>query len=76
MPRPFYPRERHGNHYIRDWVGSKDCLDGCVKSLPTQGFDPPPVQRVASRCTYKAIPAPNLDPVGHKISSSDLGKQK
>jgi hypothetical protein len=33
-PRPLYPRERPGTHYVGGWVGPKDDLGGCGKSLP------------------------------------------
>ena len=50
-PRPLYPGERPGTHYIGDWVGPRAGLDGCGKSLPLPGFDPRTVQPVASRYT-------------------------
>ena len=33
-PRPLNPRERHGTHSIRDWVGPRADPDGCRKSCP------------------------------------------
>ena len=39
------------------WVGPRAGLDGCGKSRPPPGFDPRPVQPVASRYTDCAIPA-------------------
>ena len=34
-PRPLYPRERPGTHYIGGWVGPRAGLDGCgEKSSP------------------------------------------
>jgi hypothetical protein len=33
-PRPLYPRERPGTHFIGGWVGPRAGLDGCGKSRP------------------------------------------
>ena len=56
-PRPSYPRERAGTHYIGGWVGPRAILDWCGKSCFPPGFDPRTVQPVASRYTDRAIPA-------------------
>ena len=50
-PRPLYPRERPGTHYIGGWVGPKAGLDECGKSRSSPAFDPRTVQPVASRYT-------------------------
>jgi len=50
-PRPLYPRERPGTHYIEGYVGRRAGLDGCGKSRTSHGFDPRTVQTVASRYT-------------------------
>jgi hypothetical protein len=50
-PRPLYPRERPGTHFIVGGVGPRAGLDGCEKSRPPQGFDSLTVQSVASRYT-------------------------
>jgi len=47
-PRPPYPRERPGTHYIGGWVGPRAGLDGCGKFRPPQGFDPFTVQPLPS----------------------------
>jgi hypothetical protein len=57
-PRPLYPRERLGTHFIGGWVGLRAGLDGCGKSRPPPGFDHRAVQPVASRYTDYAIPVP------------------
>ena len=41
-------RERPGSYRIGGWVGPRAGLDGCEKSRPPAGFDPRPVQTVAS----------------------------
>jgi hypothetical protein len=46
-PGPFTP----GKDYTGGWVGPRAGLDRYGKSRPTQGFDPPTVQPVASRYT-------------------------
>jgi hypothetical protein len=33
-PRPLYPRERPGTHFIGGWVRPRASLDGCGKSRP------------------------------------------
>jgi hypothetical protein len=50
-PRPLYPRERPGTHFIVGWVGFRVGLDEYGKSRPPPGFDPRTVQPVASRYT-------------------------
>ena len=45
------PGKRPGTNCIGGWVGPRAGLDGCGKSRPQPGFDPPTVQPVASRCT-------------------------
>ena len=50
-PRPLYPRERPGTHYIGGWVGLRAGLDRGGKFRPPPGFDPRTVQPVASRYT-------------------------
>ena len=39
-PRPLYPRESPGNHFIGGWVGLTAGLDGCRKPRPPPRFDP------------------------------------
>jgi len=56
-PGRLYPRERTGTHCTGGWVGPRDGLDSCGKSLPPPGCDPRTFQPVESRCTYWAIPA-------------------
>ena len=60
-PRPLYPLERPGTHYIGGWVGPRAGLDGCGKSRPPPGFDPRTVQPVTSRYTDRAIPTHKLN---------------
>ena len=45
------PRKRLGTHCVGSWIGLRAGLDGCGKSRPPLGFDPPTVQPVASRYT-------------------------
>ena len=40
-PRPPYPRERSGAHYMGSWVDLKPGLDGCEK-IPHQNSIPGP----------------------------------
>jgi hypothetical protein len=35
-PRPLYPRERPGTHFVEGWVGPRAGLDGCGKD--TAGY--------------------------------------
>ena len=35
MPRPLYPRERPGTHWVGGWLGPRASLDRCGKSRPT-----------------------------------------
>jgi hypothetical protein len=37
-PQPLYPRERHGTHCVRGWVGPSASLNGCGKSRPHTGI--------------------------------------
>jgi hypothetical protein len=39
-PRPLYPQERPGTHYIGGWVGPRAGLDGCGKYRPDQDSIP------------------------------------
>jgi hypothetical protein len=41
-PRPLYPRECPGTHYIGGWVGPRACLHGCGKSCPHRDSIPVP----------------------------------
>ena len=50
-PAALPPGKRHVTHGIGDWVGPGAGLDVCGKSRPSPGFDPRPVQPVASRYT-------------------------
>ena len=53
-PRPFYPRERPGTHFIGGWVGPWAGLDGCGNSrLHRDSISGP---SVASRYTYLLTP--------------------
>ena len=36
MPRPFYPWERPGAHFIGGWAGPRVGLDRCEKFRPTE----------------------------------------
>jgi hypothetical protein len=54
-PRPLYPRERPGTHYIGGWVGPGPVWTGAENLAPPPGFDP---RTVANRCTDCAIPLP------------------
>jgi len=56
-PRSLYPRERTGTHCTGGLVGPRAGLDKYGKSRPPPGFDPRPVQSVASRYTDCAVPA-------------------
>jgi len=56
-PRPIYSWERPGTHFVVGWVGPRDDLDVCENNAPPLGFDPRTGQPVASRFTYRAIPA-------------------
>jgi hypothetical protein len=40
-PRPLYPRERPGNHYIGGWMVPRADLDGCGNSSPPTGVRSP-----------------------------------
>jgi len=42
MPRPLYPRERPGTHYIGGWVGLRAGLDRCRISCPHRDSIPGP----------------------------------
>jgi len=59
-PRPLYPQERPGTHFIGGWMGTRAGLDGWGRSRPPPGFDPRTVQPAASRYTDRAIPAHGL----------------
>jgi len=51
-PRPLYPRERPGTHYIGGWVCPTAGLDFAENLAPSpSGFDPQTVQLVVSRYT-------------------------
>ena len=50
-PRPLYPRERPGTHYIGGWVGPQGQSGRVRKISPLLRFDPQTVQPVASRYT-------------------------
>jgi hypothetical protein len=54
-PRPIYPREIPGTHFIGGWVGPRTGLDGWEKSRPPPGFNPRTVQPAVSRYTDWAI---------------------
>ena len=71
-PRPRYPRERPGTHCIGGWVGAWAGLDGCVKSLLPQGFDPWTVQSLASRYSDCALRAQTESPCSVPIFESVL----
>jgi hypothetical protein len=47
IPRPLYPWERPGTH----WVGLRVGLGGCAKSHPPMGFDSQTVQPIVSHYT-------------------------
>ena len=61
-PRPLCPWEITGTHCIGGWVGLRAGLDVCGKSRLPPGFVPRTVQRVASRHTDRAVPAPTRMP--------------
>jgi hypothetical protein len=46
-PRPIYPLERDGTHFVGGWVSYRTGLDRCVKSRPLMGLDPRTVRPVA-----------------------------
>ena len=52
-PRPVYPREGPGAH----WMSPKAGLDGCAKSRQPPEFDPRTIQQVPGRYADYAIPA-------------------
>jgi hypothetical protein len=56
-PRPLYPREKPGTHFIGGWVGTRAGLDGCEKSSFPLRFDRRTVQPVVSRYVDWAIAA-------------------
>ena len=58
-PRPLYPCDRLGTHCIGGWVGPQGRSGQVQKISPSQRFDPPTIQPVASRYTDRAIPANN-----------------
>ena len=39
-PRPLYPQERLGTHFIGGWVGPRAVLEGCEKSRPRRDSIP------------------------------------
>jgi len=45
-PRPLYPRERPGTHWIGGWLGLRAGLDWCRKSRLPPEFDPRTVQPI------------------------------
>jgi hypothetical protein len=47
-PRPLYPQERPGTHFVGGWVDPRASLDGCISPHPPLGLDPRTVQPVAS----------------------------
>jgi hypothetical protein len=49
-PRPLYPRERPGIHYIGGWVAPEPVWTS-AKTSPPSGFDPRTLQPVAGRYT-------------------------
>jgi hypothetical protein len=51
------PGEEHATHYTGGWVGPRAGLDGCRKSPPPPGIDPPAIQPVTGRYTDYEIPA-------------------
>jgi hypothetical protein len=44
-PRPLYPQERPGTHFIVGWVGPRAGLDKCGKSLSHRDSNPGPSSR-------------------------------
>ena len=42
MPRPHYPRIKHGAYSTKGWVGPKAGLDGCKESRPYRDSIPGP----------------------------------
>ena len=56
-PRPIYPRELSGTHFIGGWMGPRDGQDGYEKSRPPPRFYPRTVEPVAGRYTDGAMAA-------------------
>ena len=54
MPRPLYPQDRPGTHYIGGWVGPRTSLTGAEYLAPTE-IRPRTVQSVEGRYTDRAI---------------------
>jgi hypothetical protein len=50
-PAALPTEKRPSTHCIEGWLNPRAGLDGCGKSCPPPGFDPPSVQPVASRYT-------------------------
>ena len=59
-PAILSPGKRPGTHCKGGWLGPRANLDGCGKSRPASGFDPPTFQHVANRCTDWAIATPKF----------------
>ena len=57
-PRPLYPRETPGTHFVASWVGPRAGLDGCRKS-------PPPSPPNGIRCGVRG----NLDSYSIYVSA-------
>jgi hypothetical protein len=64
-PRSLYRRERPGTHWLCPRAGT----DGCRKSRLPPGFDPRPVQPVASRYTDCTIQAHDVRGLSGKYSA-------
>jgi len=65
-PRPLYPRERPGTHYIGGWMGPWTGLDGCGKSRPHRDSIPEP-----SSPGRVAIPTELYRPMEGKCNSEN-----
>ena len=57
-PGRFTPGERPGTRCIGGWVGPRTGLDGCGKSRPPPGFDPPD-RRARSKSLYRLKNGPH-----------------
>jgi hypothetical protein len=49
-PRPLYPRERPGTHYIGGWVGPRDFVTISFKTIQSGMFQ---TENSRSVCEYK-----------------------